>query len=476
MGAEREPFKAPGVDSSTRRRDDSPSQRQDTMARQFRHAYLPLLLAAALAVSATMRSDAASAPTVPRAAIATAAARVRHVFVIILENKSFDNTFGDSTQDPYLRTTLVPMGALLTQYYGTGHFSLDNYLSLISGQAPTADTEDDCSPGLSGVTNFDDIVPTGTTADGQVIAHSGCVYPASVKTLADQLSAAGLSWRGYMQDMGNDPARERATCGHPDIGKGTDRTSAAEAPSSAVPLGDAYATRHNPFMYFHSIIDSASCDANVVNLERLQADLANAAGTPNFSFITPNLCDDGHDGSGSGAKGTTCASGKPGGLTSADAFLKTWVPKILASAAYQRDGLLIITFDESNYSQAISTNPSTGQTTIDMTFPGQSCCRQQPGPNISVERPGHLRLVNTATQVINVIFEGYGGDRIGALLLSPFVKPGSSSSIAYNHYSLLKSLEDIFQLGAHLGYAADNPAIGYRLDTIGEDRNVFNSP
>ena len=152
------------------------------------------------------------------------------------------------------------------------------------------------------------------------------------------------------------------------------------------------------------------------------------------------------------------------------------MPKILASPAYQRDGLLIITFDESNYTQSISSNASTGQTTIDLTFPGEGCCRQPPGPNISAKRPGRLRLVNTATKVENIVFNGYGGDRIGALLLSPFVKPGSTSSIAYNHYSLLKSLEDIFQLGAHLGYAADNPHTGYHLDTIGEDRNLFISP
>src|ERR1035441_1348221 len=78
--------------------------------------------------------------TAASAAVSTAAAKVRHVFVIVLENKSFDNTFATSTQDPYLRTTLVPMGGLLTQYYGTGHFSLDNYISMISGQAPTPDT------------------------------------------------------------------------------------------------------------------------------------------------------------------------------------------------------------------------------------------------------------------------------------------------------------------------------------------------
>ena len=82
--------------------------------------------------------------------VPTAAADVKHVFVIVLENKSFADTFGTSTQDPYLQHTLVPMGGLLTQYYGTGHVSLDNYISMISGQSPTPDTDDDCLPGLSG--------------------------------------------------------------------------------------------------------------------------------------------------------------------------------------------------------------------------------------------------------------------------------------------------------------------------------------
>jgi phosphatidylinositol-3-phosphatase len=70
------------------------------------------------------------------------------------------------------------------------------------------------------------------------------------------------------------------------------------------------------------------------------------------------------------------------------------------------------------------------------------------------------------------VFNGYGGDQIGTLL-SKFVKPGSTSDIGYNHYSLLKSLEDIFKIDEHLGYAADNPASGYFLDTIGNDQNVF---
>ena len=171
--------------------------------------------------------------------VTTAAANVKHVFVIVLENKTFSNTFGTSTQDPYLQKTLVPKGALLTQYYGTGHVSLDNYISMISGQSPTPDTDDDCLPGLSGsIGNYTNVEQTGTTPDGQVIATGGCIYPKDVQTLPGQLEEAGLTWKGYMGDMGNDPARESATCGHPEIGVGTDNTNGAEAPSAAVPLGD----------------------------------------------------------------------------------------------------------------------------------------------------------------------------------------------------------------------------------------------
>jgi len=409
-------------------------------------------------------------------AVTTAAANVKHVFVIVLENKTFSDTFGTSTQDPYLQHTLVPMGGLLTEYYGTGHVSLDNYISLISGQAPTPDTDDDCIPGLTGAGaaggNFNDVERTGMAPDGQVVAAGGCIYPRDIRTLPNQLEESGRTWKGYMGDMGNDPARESATCGHPTIGVGTDHTNTAEAPSALVPLGDAYATRHDPFMYFHSIIDdAASCSRHVVNLNNLPKDLADERTTPNFVFITPNLCDDGHDGSGTGAPGTLCANGGPGGLTSIDAFLKTWVPQIMASPAYQKDGLLIITFDESNITESVTVSP-TGQEIVDLTFAGQTCCNQQPGPNLTGVRPGTATLLNTPTLQENIIFNGFGGDRIGALLLSPFIKPGSTSDIPYNHYAMLRSLEDIFQLG-HIGYAADNRRLQYFLDTIGDDENVF---
>jgi hypothetical protein len=406
----------------------------------------------------------------------TTAANIQHVFVIVLENKSFTDTFGTSTQDPYLQNTLVPAGALLTQYYGTGHVSLDNYISMISGQAPTPDTTNDCLPGLSGtIGNYTNVAETGIIQDKnkQVMATGGCIYPKNIKSLPDQIKAKGLTWKGYMEDMGNDPARESATCGHPAIGVGTDNTNTAEAPSAEVPLGDAYATRHDPFMYFHSIIDSPSCDTEVVNLSQLSTDLASIATTPNFVFITPNLCNDGHDGSGTGATGTKCANGNPGGLTSADAFLKTIIPEITASPAYQQDGLIVITFDESNYVEQVSSNPTTHQTTVDIVFPGDTCCDQQPGPNLANVRPGSFNLLTSPNLVENLVINGYGGDRVGALLLSKFIKPGSTSDVPYNHYSLLRTIEMIFQMGDHLGYAADNPAINYHPSNFYKDSNIF---
>ena len=91
-------------------------------------------------------------------------------------------------------------------------------------------------------------------------AGSGCVYPPLVKTLPDQLDAAGLTWKAYMEDMGNDPAREPASCGHVPLGQ-RDITQVAQP-------HDQYAARHDPFVYFHSIIDDQQrCDAHVVNLE-----------------------------------------------------------------------------------------------------------------------------------------------------------------------------------------------------------------
>ena len=104
--------------------------------------------------------------------------------------EEYEATFSGLNQNDYLWKTLPSYGLLLRQYYGTGHVSLDNYISMISGQAPTPDTENDCIRGLTGsVGHYNDVAQSGTTADGQVIANAGCIYAATVQSLPDQLTA-----------------------------------------------------------------------------------------------------------------------------------------------------------------------------------------------------------------------------------------------------------------------------------------------
>ena len=156
------------------------------------------------------------------------------------------------------------------------------------------------------------------------------------------MTAKGLSWKGYMEDMGS-------PCRHPALNT-PDTTQKAK-------VGDQYAARHNPFVYFAGITSSPDCAQRDVDLTALPGDLAQVSTTPNLSYITPNLCDDGHD--------APCVDGRPGGLASADAWLRTWVPKITASPAFKQDGTLIITFDESDGPQSDAT----------------ACCGEGPGPN-----------------------------------------------------------------------------------------------
>ena len=68
-----------------------------------------------------------------------------HIFILILENESFARSFAANSRAPYLAHTLAGQGVLLRRYYGIGHNSLDNYLALVSGQAPNIATQRDCS-------------------------------------------------------------------------------------------------------------------------------------------------------------------------------------------------------------------------------------------------------------------------------------------------------------------------------------------
>jgi hypothetical protein len=325
---------------------------------------------------------------------------VGHVFVVFLENENADVTFAPDSPAPYLSQTLPAQGAFIPEYYGVTHLSLGNYIGFVSGQGSNPQTQADCQ-------FFTDFVGGLTGPDGQALGD-GCVYPSSVKTIADQLVARGLSWKGYMEDMGNDTTRESGLCAHPGLNT-RDNTQTASAQ-------DQYATRHNPFVYFHSIIDdNYYCEQHDVPLTQLPADLTKSRNTANFNFITPDLCHDGHD--------TPCANGEPGGLVSADAWLREWVPRITGSAAFKRDGLLLVTFDEAEAEGAMAD--------------ASACCNQAQFPNTP----------NNGGPV-----PGRGGGRVGAVALSPFIRAGTVTSQPYNHFSALRSFQQLFGL-PYLGYA-----------------------
>ncbi|HEV7886832.1 MAG TPA: alkaline phosphatase family protein, partial [Acidimicrobiales bacterium] len=365
---------------------------------------------AALGLSALALGLSLSPASSAAAGAATTPPPIRHVFIIVLENKNFAETFAPNSPAPYLSKTLVSEGLFLRQYYGVAHLSLGNYIGMVSGQGPNSQTQADCQG------YFEFVGPPVLGPDGQAVGQ-GCVYPAMVKTVADQLAEKGLTWRGYMEDMGT-------PCRHPNL-NGQDTTQQAKA-------NDQYAARHNPFVYFRSIIDTPACAANDVDLSGLTADLASVATTANYSFITPDLCSDGHDG--------PCVDGRPGGLVSADAFLKEWVPKITSSPAFKQDGMLLVTFDEA---EASPNDPNNSD--------ASACCGEGPGPNSPL--PG--------------IF-GLGGGRVGTVVLSPWVTPGSVSASTYNHYSMLRSVEDLFGLD-HLGYAGTAGLMPFGAD-------VYNGP
>jgi phosphatidylinositol-3-phosphatase len=340
-----------------------------------------------------------------RAGASNTGGPIHTVFQILLENESESSTFpGTGTE----LDKLAKQGVFFTNYFSTGHASLDNYIALMSGQAQYTSTSQDCPYYHDG----------GGSVDAKGFYQPltpqdvGCVYPASVKTLADQLGAAGISWRGYMQDMGNTPTRETNPCGQPAIGGvAIDPTVGGLDQTQLATSTDQYAARHNPFPYFHSLIDhsllgsTSPCEQNVAPLSSLAADLASGH-VGAFNFITPNLCNDGHDSpcKGPGADGSPGA----GGLISANAFLSQIVPQIEASDVFKKGGVIVITVDEGSGNA--------------------SCCGESGQPGIQ---------------------SGGGGGQVGLVALSPRLT-AHTSSCPYNHYSLLRTWEAVFGLTPQL--------------------------
>ncbi|MGA7705190.1 MAG: hypothetical protein WB998_09880, partial [Solirubrobacteraceae bacterium] len=367
---------------------------------------------------------------------------IKHVWLISLSGTSLVAATGQAQSDPYLAKQLVPKGTLLSDYTLTGPSSLANGIAVLSGQGVNLDTEQNCP-------TYSELRPASIGATG-LAEGVGCVYPAGVQTVADELTAAGLTWKAYVQSMeggqegspaagslgsaatpgatstnttvpasGSTPAAgtsttptaaptspaDLASCRHPELG--------AADPDQAPSPGASYLTFRNPFVYFHSLLDGGACASNDVDFARLRGDLTAPANTANLSWIVPSACDDGSS--------APCSPGAPAGLAPADDFLKEIVPQIVATAAYREGGLIAIV-------------PDSG-----------------PGPAGSANvKP------------------------VGTLLLSPFVHAGSRVTESLNDFSLLKSLSRLFGV-LPLGHANDPGVASFGPTVYGSSGKAANA-
>ena len=309
-----------------------------------------------------------------------------HVFVIVLENESLSKTW--LTPGTYLNS-LLSHGAFAAQYYGASHLSADNYIAMTSGQMPSPLFNTDCLD-WSKCETWEQSRPDGGVS------------------IADQIDTAGKTWKAYMDEMGT-------PCKHP--------SPDALTSYNADPNQAGYATRHNPFVYYPPVVNRQGyCDAHVVDYSQLTADLQ--SNTPNYVFISPDTCHDGHDSPCTGDD-RWGPGGAQGGLASANAWMSAEVPKILGSPAFTDPGVssvLFITTDEA------STSDPTGCTTGSLTSgatPG-TCASGIPAAGVD------------------------GGGLIGLLAIgSPaaHVATNTTTATPYDHLSLLRTVEDGLGLG-----------------------------
>ena len=227
-----------------------------------------LALGAALALHSAQATQAAAAPP--------------HVMVVLMENTSYEGVVGNS-QMPFVNGLVNTYCSVSTT--DLSHPSLPNYLGLVSGSIQN---------------NPQDTTPQDGT------------YPGPQFT--DELAAAGIAWKAYMQDM-------PVAC---DL---TDQYGPA-----------SYDVNHNPFLYFNSVRNNASQCNRDVPYPQLTADL-NSGAAPAFIWVTPNTTNDMHDG--------TPAQG--------DAFLKALVTQVQASSWWTAQSRIVITWDEGTQSEQVLT-------------------------------------------------------------------------------------------------------------------------
>ena len=235
-------------------------------------------------------------PEVPVVPIPGQMVRFEHVFVVVEENQNYDEVIGNTKDLPYLNTLAAKYG-VATNYYANTHPSLNNYFYLTAGRRGTR------SPWI------------GDLADK---------FPGEVAgdNIASVLTANGKTWKAYAESI----------------------------PRAGYLDGDhfPYVKRHNPFAYFASVRQSkvgagqASQAANIVSFESFAGDLQHDR-LPDYSFIVPNLYNDGHN---NAVTQQRASCGDHRALQGIDTWLKDNMEPLIESATFKRGGLLVVVFDE----------------------------------------------------------------------------------------------------------------------------------
>ncbi len=252
-----------------------------------------------------------------------------HVFVIVMENLGYSAAMATPAD-----AALASRYASTTDYYATSHPSLPNYISLLAGS--TLGISSDC------VSCF-----------------------VNAPNLPTELSAAGVSWAAYMEGI-------PGPC-----------YLSPYAPSGL------YAGKHDPFVYFDNIRSNPALCNQIQPLPSLSPLLRGpASGVPDFVWITPDICHDGHN----------CSP------EAAGQWLTGMVAQITASAAWRSGGALYVTWDEGNGGDYSGLSGS------------------------SVSSSG-------------------GGGHVLTLVIEPGLAPGTRITNLLDHYSLLKTIEQNFHVG-----------------------------
>jgi phospholipase C len=343
----------------------------------------------------TLLAAAAALPTASSAA--PQIARYDHIFVIIDENHTTDEIVGKSATPEITR--YAQEYGFASNFYAIRHPSEPNYVALVGGDTFGINDDDAfyCKPGMKQW-------GCGKTESSSYVDHT-----VAGDNLAAQLSAQGLSWKGYFESI-------------PEPGSLVYRWPSAQQPQEGQP-DSLYAVKHNGFMTFKSVQDDPHRADKIVGFDALEHDIA--AGTlPNFAHIVPNQCNDMH-GLGGHDVPSDCTGKRTSGLIGrGDHMVGKLVEEIMHSPVWAAPGnsAIVITFDE-NDDDVSSSHPI-------------GCCGPATGdPN------------------------NPGGGWIPTIVITNHGPRHLDDPTPYNHYSLLRTIEDAFGIRTHLRHAADKDVV-----------------